>query len=546
MRGAPVWHLMGANPSALPVGCSEVVPCPAPGESIMKQSSLRALSFGLLVLSIFFCGALRADEDAVKDFKKYFKKFKDTPTRVEAVLTLEGNESASVVDALVPLLKGKEPEVIQAVVRVLASFEERPPIDALLVALETKKNEPIRVGILQALTAGSYSGTKEALLVCLPDKSWEVRRRAVQAIAAAAYADTADQLLPLCSDSEIAVQCAALEALSALKSELVLVPGTAALEHESWQVRVSAIEALGNIRSKESIGPLISLMEREQGRLIEDVANALANITGRNFGQRTAQWRKFWDTYGDRYEIPTGEALAKLREKQKAVKNSYKPPGGVSYHGIESPSRSIVFVIDVSGSMETEVIERERFEDGEYPSFKRIDIVKTELMRTIENLEEYVEFNIYSFATDVKSWKKKQVKANVVAKKSALDWIKRLEAIGGNSKQDLAAAGLGGSANLSAGKTNTYSALMTALGVGAKKKGKDVTYTVKLDTIFFLSDGRPSHGKFVVPEDILREVRTANELRKIVLHTIAIGQFTKTFMRGLAEQNGGVFVDLGN
>ncbi len=513
---------------------------------MMSQSPLRAPLCGLLFLSVLLCGVLRADDDAVKDFKKYFKKFKDTPTRVEAVLTLEGEQGASVVGALVPLLKEKEPEIVEAVIRVLSKFKERPPIDALLLALEEKKDESIRIGILRALGEGAYSGTKEPLVVCLEDKSWDVRRRAVQALATGGYAETAEQIVPLCADKELAVQSSALEALSALNSELVLEPGIASLQHESWQVRASAIAALGNIRHKKSIGPLIDAMEKEEGRLIADIGNALANITGRNFGQRTEQWRNFWNTFESRFEIPTGEELARLREKQKAVKDSYKPPGSVTYHGIDSPSRSIVFVIDVSGSMETEVIERERFADGDYPSFKRIDIVKTELARTIENLEDYVDFNIYSFATEVKAWKKKQVKANVVSKKSAIDWINRLEAIGGASKEDLASAGLGGSANLEAGKTNTYSALMTALGVDEDKKGKDGDYIVDLDTIFFLSDGRPSHGKFVVPEDILREVRAANELRKIVLHTIAIGQFTKSFMKNLAEQNGGVFVDLGN
>jgi hypothetical protein len=63
--------------------------------------------------------------------------------------------------------------------------------------------------------------------------------------------------------------------------------------------------------------------------------------------------------------------------------------------------------------------------------------------------------------------------------------------------------------------------------------------------VFFLSDGRPSHGDYVDPEDILREVRAANKLRKVVLHTIAIGEFQKDFMNRLAEDNGGVFVDLG-
>lgn len=512
----------------------------------MTQSPWKRTLFGLLTLSVLLCSSAFADEDAVKDFKKYFKKFKDTPTRVEAILTLDGNESAAVVSAMLPLLKDKEPEIVEAAITVLSHFKERPPIDALVVALEAKKDESIRIGILRAMGQGGYTGTKDGLLVCLVDKSWDVRRRAIQALAAGKYEDTAEAILPLCADKETAVCCAALEALSALNSPLVVEPGIAALTNEAWQVRVSAIEALGHVRNRDSIGPLIDAMEREEGRLIADIGNALANITGRNFGQRTELWRNFWNTYSERFEIPTDEALKKLREKQKAVKDSYKPPGTVTYHGIDSPSRSIVFVIDVSGSMEAEVIERERFKDGDYPSFKRIDIVKTELARTIENLEEYVDFNIYAFATGVKSWKKKLVKANVVSKKSAIDWIKRLEAIGGASKEDLASAGLGGSANLEAGKTNTYAALMTALGIDPDKKAKNNKYTVKLDTIFFLSDGRPSHGKFVVPEDILREVRAANELRKVVLHTIAIGQFTKTFMQSLAEQNGGVFVDLGN
>ena len=66
-----------------------------------------------------------------------------------------------------------------------------------------------------------------------------------------------------------------------------------------------------------------------------------------------------------------------------------------------------------------------------------MDIVKTELQRTIENLEDYVEFNILAFATEVKPWKKKLVKANVLNKSNAIDWVGRLEPLGGASRQDL-------------------------------------------------------------------------------------------------------------
>src|SRR6185369_11538124 len=100
-----------------------------------------------------------------------------------------------------------------------------------------------------------------------------------------------------------------------------------------------------------------------------------------------------------------------------------------------------------------------------------------------------------------------QVKANPLNKSSAESFVQRLEAIGGSSKEDLAAAGLVGSANLEGGKTNSYAALMAALGVEDGKETKG--YQTDVDTIFFLSDGRPSCGKFVEPSDVLREVRAA-------------------------------------
>ena len=46
---------------------------------------------------------------------------------------------------------------------------------------------------------------------------------------------------------------------------------------------------------------------------------------------------------------------------------------------------------------------------------------------------------------------------------------------------------------------------------------------------------------------LLAEVKRLNALRKIVIHTINIGnnQRGKVFLKALAEQNGGTFLDLG-
>lgn len=492
----------------------------------------------------------RIDDEILQEFRKYFKKYKDSATRVEAVLSLEGVESTGVVDELVRILGDEDQEVVRACVRVLAGFETNAPVAHLWETLDSKKDEAIRAGLLRAIADGGYSPDahedgREILAGLLEDKSWAVRRRVVGAIAALGEEGAAEAIAPLCEDKEVAVRCAAFDGLASLRSELVLEPALASLEHASWQIRASAIGALSVVRDKRSIPPLIARLAAEEGRLRADVAHALEAITGRGYGMRVEGWQGFWDTFGDRYEIPTDQELARLREAQRERAESYGAvEGAVTYHGVETPSRSMLFIIDVSGSMENQVVERDRFEDGEYPSLQRIDIVKTELRRTIENLESYVEFNILSFATEVDAWKRDLVKANVVNKSSADDYCRKLEALGGNSRNDLAEAGLTASANLAAGKTNTYGVLMEALDA-AGRGAADEHYEVAVDTIFFLSDGRPSTGQFIDTNDILREVRNANELRKVVIHTIAIGEFQKDFMRSLAEQNGGVFVDLG-
>jgi len=498
----------------------------------------------LLCLPVCLAGAaIGQDDEIVAEFRKYFRKYKDTATRVEAVYALEGVESPEVVTVLLPVLKLDDPDVVRAAVRILSEFETRPPKERVVAELAEAGDAGVRAGLLQAVAAGRYPGGGEAIAELLLEKDWEVRRRAVQAVASLAEPGAAEAIAPLAADGEPAVRSAALEGLAQLDSPLAVELGIAALDDDVWQVRASAVQALKEVRRIESIPPLIARMEVEEGRLRADIGDALAEITGRNFGTRLELWQRFWETYQDRFQIPTDEQLAELRRKQAESAEKYAGAGTV-YHGIETPSRAIAFVIDTSGSMENLVVEKERFEGGGYPSMMRIDIVKTELIRTIRTLEPYVEFNIYTFATDVKPWKKRLVKANVVNKSSAEDFVERLEAIGGSSKEDLARVGLVGAANLEAGKTNTYAALMTALE--APRPGQqDDDYEVSIDTIFFLSDGRPSHGEYVDPHDILREVREVNELRKVVIHTIALGEFTKDFMQQLAVQNGGVFVDLG-
>lgn len=521
----------------------------APNFLLTSPGAARRIANWISVALVVLCASVSAgatvQEDTIAYFKRYFKQYKDAPSRVEAVRSLEGLESAAVVEVLTPVLKLPEPDVVLAAITVLSQFKADEPRAALFAAIESSTDELVRSGCLQAATIGKYKGGDELLAKLLVDKSWEVRRRSVEALCAGATSGVDLLIAPACKDVEPAVRCSALEGLANLKSELVLEPARFALADAVWQVRASAIAALKRVRHRDSIEPLIARLALEEGRLVADIGDALNEITGRSFGARLDGWQSFWGQYKDRFQIPTDEELAKLRERQKLEAAKYKPQGGsTTYHGIDTPSRRIVFVIDCSGSMENLVVEKERFQDGGYPSLLRIDIVKTELVRTLEALEPYVEFNIIAFATGVKPWKKELVKANVLNKSGAMDWVRKLEAIGGSSKEDLAQAGLTASANLDAGKTNTHAALIAALDAGGRGT-KDKNYECAVDTIFFLSDGRPTVGEYVDPKDVLREVRATNSLRKVVIHTIAIGEFQKDFMLQLAQENGGVFVDLG-
>lgn len=513
----------------------------------MSNPIVRAFACALLFVACF-AGlsplAAGQGEETVKDFKKFFTKAKTAAERVEYVLSLEKIESPGVVEVLVPVLKSDEPDVVRAAIRVMAGFKTAEPVAAVVATATSDKTEAVRLGLLQVIAIARYTSAAPALLVMLSDKSWDVRRRAIDALGAFKDPANAAVIAPLCADGEAAVRCSALDALAALKSELLVTPAIAALNDSVWQVRTSAIAALGKVRRIEAVEPLIQRLAVEEGRLRPEIGRALDEITGKSLGDRLEEWQTFWNSYKSSFKIPSDAELAALRAKQKENRAKYTTGPKTTYLGIDTPSRSILYIIDVSGSMENLVVEKERFLDGGYPSMMRIDIVKTELARTIETLQPYVKFNIVAFGTEVKPWKKELVPANALNKQAGKDYAMRLAPLGGSSKEDLASVGLTGSADLEAGKTNTWGALSWALGI-AGRGTKDKNYAVAVDTVFFLSDGRPSHGDYVDPEDILREVRAANQLRKVVIHTIAIGEFQKDFMKRLAEENGGVFVDLG-
>ncbi|MHC4892396.1 MAG: HEAT repeat domain-containing protein [Planctomycetota bacterium] len=496
-------------------------------------------------------GLAGADDDVVRDFKKLFRKFKEPAERVEAVLALEGIDEASVVDALLPVLREDDARVRGAAIRVLSRLEGPDPLAALEGAFTDAKKTDEVTGLLEVyVRSGRALATEDGLErieECIEDRDWQLRVEAVRGVPTMAPERAVEWLSKAAVDDELAVRCASVEALGQLGGDPAVDVALSVLDAPEWQLRASAVGVLGAIRRQRSIGPLVDRLQIEEGRLVADIAASLESLTGRRFGTRVALWRDFWVRQKDRYRMPTDAELAALRERERENAAAYGATEDVAYHGIETPSTRILFVVDVSGSMDDLVVERDRFAGREFRSWRRMDVVRGELQRAIEALDENVEFNILAFSRDLDPWRKKPVPANVLQKTAAVEWLDGIDTVGGVEDKELARAGLVGAADLDAGRTNSYAALMYSLGViDARGKSLDERdYALPVDTIFFLSDGVPSVGEFIDPDDILREVRKVNALRKVVIHTLALGQFRKTFMERLAAENGGSFADLG-
>ncbi|MCA8955375.1 MAG: HEAT repeat domain-containing protein [Planctomycetes bacterium] len=524
----------------------------------MHRTLRTLLSLALMLGSLSPFGTAQSDDaklEAVKDFKTYMRKARAGSERVEAVKTLLGNECPQAAEELLKLAADRTEPVRIAAMSVLATYKRPETFKAMYTALPDMADKTAvallievlgRAGILDALPAIRQVGIRDAGI------DTHVKVRVADAIERLGdRTGSNDILVKYLADPDPTVRISAADAVGKLKLRAIgdhLVP---LLSDKYWQVQAAAILASGQARVEKAIDPLIELM-RHEGRFKTDTAEALFLITMKDFGANPDLWAKSLTSLrGFGWKMPSDAEVAKAKAARKRSDEFYgKKDGRKTFGGIVTTSTRVLFIIDISGSMEDHVVEKQKF-TGSYEDYSKLSIVKTELVNTIDSLDKNTLFNIVAFATNLRPWKKDLVPANVVTKSAAKAWVRRLKPLGGSESSEAATVGL--SSDLSQGKTNTFKALMYPFDIDPDKEikvvftGGDSRRMVKrkLDTVFFLSDGRPSVGKYVDTEEILKEVLRVNKVYRMTLHTIAIGQFQKTFLQTLAQQNGGEFVDLG-
>lgn len=488
-------------------------------------------------------------DSTVRDFKRYFKRYDTSAERVELVYALQGIDDPDVAEALLPVLEDRDPKVAAAAVKVLSklpSAEARVPL-----AEEIEKPRKARRVAAVARAAGE-GGWKEFVPLLRPlvsHRDEEVRLWSATALGELGDSESVPALVEMFRDERNALlRVAALDALGKVGKPQRELAGAAlveGLDDEALEVQTAACLGLQEVRVRAAIPKLIDMMENSEGRILEHLYPTLVELTDMELTDDPALWRNWWNQAGERYELLSDEEIAARRAARKQANAQYVPSRtAASFVGVDTPSQRVVFVIDVSGSMEDLVVDRDSFRERGHTRFRKLDVVKKEMSATIEALESDVRFNVLAFATEIHPWKKGPVPANLLNKRSALEFVDRLQPIGGAGAQKRAAAGLAGSSGLDQGRTNTYGALLAAMGItGEESAAEEVR--AEVDTVFFLSDGRPAVGDLVDPDDIQEAIRELNQFRRITIHTIAIGKFQKDFMEYLARDNGGTFTDLG-
>jgi len=278
------------------------------------------------------------------------------------------------------------------------------------------------------------------------------------------------------------------------------------LDDPNWPVRAAVIRELSRIPKRESVDLLVARLAKEDGRLRDDIAEALRALTGQNFLPEPDPWRIWWEKNRDAWRPPqqptAGDEPAAGQEK-----------GVVYFYGIRSSSKRVVFCLDVSGSMDFPL-------DGQGGSGSpRIEKAKQELVQALSGLPDDAQFTIVVYSTDVRTWKGSLQEASPRNKASARKFVEDL-------KPD--------------GATNIFDALVTALEIAAPPARNREPGA---DTIFFLTDGLPTHGRIIQPHQILDEITRRNRVLGVAIHTVGVSKEQGAgLLLNLARRNGGRYV----
>lgn len=373
---------------------------------------------------------------------------------------------------------------------VFVPLEQRGLTATALVKMLADKDEVVVRAAADALVTVGGDRAEPALRALLG--RGPAPRRALAAAALqrrlAANAAWHDELCVLATDRAPALRVTALRLLARCEPPDVaaaIAAAGASLDHKAWTVRAAAIDLLAALRHKDGIPLLIERVGVEQARLAEDLAGALQILAGLRLPDQKA-WRSWWQQERERHVVPAPR-------RQPAARRSGQT--AASYWDIPVRSDRVAFVVDTSGSMKKPF----------GTAGTCLDEAKRQLVRVLGMLGPQARANIIAFHHDATAWENKLQKLDKKRRAAGEAFTTALDGRGG---------------------TDVHAAMELAF------TDPDV------DTIFLLTDGRPSAGRIMDPDLLAAAIAAWNLDRGIRIHTVSIGG-RSDFLERLARESGG-------
>ncbi len=384
----------------------------------------------------------------------------------------------------------------------------------------------VRAGVARVLGALADRAARGRLEALLDDRGWLVRANAAWALSKIHDPDSRPVLERHLEDGNdkawisIADACASFVGRS--KEATRLLAGR--LDDPAWQVRLTAVVALRKIGTEDGLDALVRRFQEEDGRLARELHATLAVIARDDLGPNPESWRWWWkhqkETYGglppDLPAMPTNPA----DERYGLPKDA--PPDEPHYYGRRFFSRSVCYVLDTSASMKytMNIVADQAKELGKIPTTgSRMEIATSALVDSLEHLDPRTRVRLVFFSTGVTLRRPDLFVASSGNVAAAVSDIHRI-------RPD--------------GETNFHGALKAALGTyGAPSLGPDLAPSP--DTVFFLTDGRPTRGEITSMPELLSWLEYVNRFAKVRLHVIALGELNVDIdsLRALAKAGGG-------
>lgn len=359
---------------------------------------------------------------------------------------------------------------------------------ALLKALLKDRDPRVREKAL--LSLGRVGGLAELRLVMelLEDEAPTVRVAAVETVGA--ILEGAGDDLPVLADKTLPLLARHLDA-------------------GPWAVQEAILSMMERFRTPRSIPLLIEFLEKAPScreRIVQRTAEVLRSLTGARILDADAlAWNKWWTDNRDTFQMAPAPSQA-LKGFQLNTP---------SFFNIPVNSDNVFFILDISGSMRAPLTSN----GGE----SKLVRARKELTKTLVSLDSEVRFNVILFNDAVFRFSDHPVKAAVEEKEKAKLFFEKAVADEG---------------------TNIFDALNQALDIKSMGLVDRFGEDIELDTIFLLSDGVPTSGIVIDPEEIVRIVTRANLLSKIKINTIYLGDEPSRFMYELAENNYGNYIHI--